>query len=53
MNIYDLVDKLVKAHPILGPLILILIAIGIFASSIQSYMLLMRIKQKRKNKKAP
>ncbi len=51
MDIYDIVDKLVKSHPIMGPLLLVLIAIGIFASSIQSYMLLMRIK--RKKKKAP
>ncbi len=51
MNIYEIVDKLVKSHPILGPLLLVLIAIGIFASSIQSYMLLMRIKNK--NRKTP
>ncbi len=50
MNIYQLVDKLVENHPIVGPIILIAVAIGIFASSIQSYMLLLNIKRRRKKK---
>ena len=53
MNIYELVEKLIKAHPMLGPLLLTVIAIGIFASSIQSYILFMKVRKSRKNRKAP
>lgn len=51
MNLIEIVDALVKKHPILGPLIITVIAVGIFASSINSYMLIMKIKKFSSKKK--
>ena len=50
MNLIEIVDTFVRKHPILGPLIITVIAIGIFASSINSYMLIMKIKKFRSKK---